>query len=225
MTEPLAWAMVGAAVLSLGSALFALWRSTAALLGARSIDPLPEEPLEQWLERLDEERARLLERKRVVLRGLRDVRAERDAGRMDAEAAEALEARLKRRYGAVLAELEAQLGEHWKEADRLFEAALGAAPQLVSKPSEPDSAEGGDAPPRCGGCGTLNDADARFCKRCGEALSSEDAAEPGAVPAAERSGDEQAGGERSGGDDAPPTDVEGAADTRGAPEETEEAHP
>ncbi len=183
MIEPMAWAMVALAVAALLWALWALWRSSAALLGASAEELLPDEPVERWLERLDEERARLLERKRVVLRGLRDVREERAAGRMDVEEAEALEARLKRRYATVVAELDAQVEPYLAEADRLLaeagqvdeatdafagrdeaqEAAKGTGPS----PQPPAAGASEVERPRCAECGTENDPDACFCKKCG----------------------------------------------------------
>ncbi len=182
MTEPLAWAMVIGALLALSFALFALWRSSTALLGAEAADPLPEEGVESWLERLDEARARLLERKRVVLRGLRDVRAERAAGRIDSEEADALEARLKRRYVEVVEALQAQLGECLTEAERLLrEAVEGSLPEASEPPEVSEgkavagasvvrAEERANGATRCMACDSPNDADARFCKRCGRPM-------------------------------------------------------
>lgn len=158
------------------------------------------------------------ERKRAVVRALKDLDYERSVGKISEDDYAELAARYRTEAKALLRTLDTGLAPLRKTAEKKLVARLkaegisveprGAAPNAVAGAGEGDAADaetsgaastppgsdstGNDqtgAPPGdatvdaapaelsapCAKCGTTNDADASFCKRCGARLSTEGA--------------------------------------------------
>lgn len=132
------------------------------------------------------------ERKRAVLRALKDLEYERGVGKISEEDFLELSSRYRAEAKALLQILERDLGPAREQAVRRLERRLKK--ERIDAPSEPtDGADTREAPmnddpqsasavadtasePKnaeklaCQSCSTPNDADARFCKGCGAAI-------------------------------------------------------
>jgi hypothetical protein len=149
------------------------------------------------------------ERKRAVVRALKDLDFERSVGKISEEDYAELAARYRAEAKALLRSLDAGLAPLRKTAEKKLVARLKAegisveprgaaratedhdlgestgtesAPASDDEPSdEPEAARTVEATPEppaelegpCAKCGTTNDADASFCKRCGARLAPE----------------------------------------------------
>jgi hypothetical protein len=182
----IATALVTGATLGLGPALLVLagsvllgvvallWTSLGRLTGESPLSleealglaaPSPEE-----------------ERKRSLLRALKDLEYERSVGKIGDDDYRELSARYRADAKAVLKTLEEANAPRWKNAEQLLAARLKvegvsavAPPRSTSDAKTtderaPEASEEGTATASCSSCGTRNDADARFCKRCGVVL-------------------------------------------------------
>jgi len=102
-------------------------------------------------------RAALEREKALTLRSIKELEFDRAMGKVsDADFAE-MAARLRLKAAGLIQRLDAgasYLDQIDRELERRRHASAPAAP----------------APGTCGGCGTANDADARFCKQCGTSL-------------------------------------------------------
>lgn len=134
---------------------------------------------------VSKERAALLAEKQTLLLALRDLDAEREAGKLGEGDYEDLNARYRGRAREVLRELDAQVAPHRDKARTLLAAASsGATNALTTKknadaevPAADASAQRAAASSSCPSCSTANDVDAVFCKKCGTRMQPE-AAEP-----------------------------------------------
>jgi hypothetical protein len=121
-------------------------------------------------------RERLLHEKQELLTAIRDVRMEHELGKVsDADFAR-LEQEYRARAREVLRELDEQLAPHRANAQQVLAQALGnasAASTAAAAPLPIATAAQAATPGDCGRCGTVNDVDAVFCKKCGERLSPE----------------------------------------------------
>lgn len=134
------------------------------------------------------------ERKRSVLRALKDLDYERSVGKISEEDYADLSARYRTEAKALLRALETGLAPRRKTAEERLGQRLKAAGLGERKSSStPPPVEGGPAPAvdaaaaptaeaapsakalECAKCRTSNDGDATFCKRCGARLVSEEA--------------------------------------------------
>lgn len=187
-----AGALLGAVVL--------LWSSLRSLVGDAPIDPGFDEAVV---------RARVSEaneRKRMVLRALKDLENERDIGKIDEADYATLAAEYRARAKAILREMDDELAPQREKAEQIARAHLqrkgilktgyrDAAPPpddeeshepAVARPKKrkrkdldqaPKSAKKEAPPPaaakvtaqrrECEECGTSNEPDATFCKKCG----------------------------------------------------------
>jgi ribosomal protein L40E len=124
------------------------------------------------------ERAALLAEKRTLLLALKDLEAERDAGKLSNEDFLDLNDQYRKRARDVLRQLDGLLGPHRTRAQQLLGAAAGGPVVAEPVPSVPVAPV---APPvaaaaavqSCTGCGLANDMDAVFCKKCGTRLRTE----------------------------------------------------
>jgi hypothetical protein len=116
------------------------------------------------------ERAALLAEKQTLLLALRDLEAERDSGKLSSADFAQLNGQYRTRAREVLRELDALLAPHRADAKALLAAVGGKAGESPAA-LEPVAAKA--ALNACGGCATLNDVDAVFCKKCGARLRSE----------------------------------------------------
>jgi hypothetical protein len=136
----------------------------------------------------------LEERKRAAVRALRDVREEHSLGKLSDEDFRELEARYRSEARAVMQALDELLGDNLERAEAEFDKIAAeyakdkpveaAAAKPVEEPAARDeqspAASAKDESPaeaaptssanRCKSCETANDADARFCKKCGEKM-------------------------------------------------------
>jgi hypothetical protein len=147
--------------LALLLALLWLWQSLRDVLVQTGTIAPPREAISP-------ERAALLAEKQSVLLALKDLETEHEAGKLsDADFAQ-LNAQYRGRARNVLRELDALLGPHRGAARALLKTAAeggkteATAAANSSKPEREQKA--------CS-CGTGNDPDAVFCKKCGTRLS------------------------------------------------------
>jgi hypothetical protein len=128
------------------------------------------------------------ERKRSILRALKDLEFERSVGKLSEEDFAELSTRYRTEAKALLRSLEAELAPRRQKAEvklrarlekeGILEAARSSAPAPRTPTETPVSASPPTPPiPRsCSSCQTANDADARFCKRCGATLEARETA-------------------------------------------------
>jgi hypothetical protein len=122
------------------------------------------------------------ERKRSILRALKDLDYERSVGKLSDEDFAELSTRYRTEAKALLRSVEAELAPRREKAEaklraRLEESGILNGPdasdgrEKFTKPARP-SGRGREAGPAatCPSCRTMNDEDARFCKRCGATI-------------------------------------------------------
>lgn len=150
-------------------AVFLLWSSLERLSGESPLTieeaiglgaPTPEE-----------------ERKRAVLRALKDLDYERSVGKISEEDYAELSARYRSEAKRLLQTLDAELAPLRQEAEESLAKRLSLrdGKQAGSKAKRVRTKEpASKGSPRCAACGTANDADARFCKQCAASLEEEE---------------------------------------------------
>lgn len=108
--------------------------------------------------------AALEREKALVLRSIKELEFDHAMRKISDRDFAEMSARLRARAAGLIRQLDAGAG-YRGEIEREVARRLGteAAPPAVSPPARATST-------RCGACETDNDADARFCKRCGRAL-------------------------------------------------------
>lgn len=114
-----------------------------------------------------------LEREKVLaLRSIKELEFDHAMGKIAPADFEDLSARLRSRAMGLIRQLDAAAGTRGLIEDELRRrlAALPAAPASPVPRGEGAT----DTAALCGACGAANDADARFCKRCGHRLASAD---------------------------------------------------
>jgi hypothetical protein len=185
-------AMVVGVVAGVGSALLVL--ASGALLGAigllwasvRTLSgdaPLPEDLEVKALQRHDVDE--LAERKRRVLRALKDLESEHALGKIDDADYREVVARYRDEAKRVMKEMDGEVAPLIQEAERVATEYL--AKRGGGQPSEGAAHAGVDGSPRgtasneavsraqdsraaCPSCATSNEADATFCKQCGASM-------------------------------------------------------
>jgi hypothetical protein len=127
------------------------------------------------------------ERKRAVVRALKDLDYERSVGKISEEDYAELSARYRTEAKALLKSLETGLSPLRKTAEKRLAARLEAegiaeargesksepTAKVASPSAQEPSEASADASDACSKCGTANDRDALFCKRCGVRLQPE----------------------------------------------------
>jgi hypothetical protein len=127
-----------------------------ALAALRTVLPLVTSAGDRTSMIGDRTRAALERDKLLTLRAIKELEFDRAMGKVSDEDFREMSVRLRAKAGRLMRQLEA--GGGYREriekdlAKRLGETAAAAAP------------------PACDKCGTVNEADARFCKRCGVPL-------------------------------------------------------
>ena len=113
-------------------------------------------------------RAALEREKNLTLRAIKELEFDRAMGKLSDSDWQEMSGRLRARATRLMRQLDA--GEGYRErierdlTKRLGQTALSPRAQ----PSSPGSEESGQ--PTCVACAAVNDADARFCKNCGQKL-------------------------------------------------------
>jgi hypothetical protein len=122
------------------------------------------------------------ERKRSILRALKDLEYERSVGKISEEDFAELSTRYRTEAKALLRALEAELAPRREKAEaklraRLKKEGVTERPRTTAEPPPPSEKRTSAAPSStCPSCQTANDTDARFCKRCGAVLAANEAA-------------------------------------------------
>ncbi len=180
MADLLPIAFIVLAALALVLMLYFLWQSLRELSvhtadeGATRVHVSPE-------------RAALVAEKRTLLLALKDLEAERDAGKLSNEDFDELNARYRARARQVLLALDHELGPYREKARALLAqvTATGGETKTETGVNDPASRVDETTPAAntsraataatCSACGTVGDGDAVFCKKCGARLRAEPA--------------------------------------------------
>jgi uncharacterized membrane protein len=161
-------ASVGSAILVLASTallstIALLWASLRTLSGDA---PLPS-ALEAHAVRREEVDA-LSEKKRRVLRALKDLENERSLGKIDAADYADVAGTYREEAKSVMRAMEAEVAPALEEAERVARDYLKRNGTNLAPPTATPSKSG--ARVTCLGCSASNEPDAAFCKGCGARL-------------------------------------------------------
>jgi rRNA maturation endonuclease Nob1 len=112
------------------------------------------------------------EKKRRVLRALKDLEGERALGKIDEADYEAIAMQYREEAKELMREMDRNAAPALAEAERiareyLLEKGLG----VDSVKAQPPLVDGPRARLTCPGCATSNEPDATFCKKCGSAMT------------------------------------------------------
>ena len=170
---------IALAALALVLTLFWLWQSLRlALVHSLGAAPAPV---------VSAERATLLAEKQALLLALKDLENERESGKLSNADFDELNAQYRTRAREVLRALDAQLAPHRVDAKALLsgvgsrssqakptssaQPTAVAAPAFTSTSTPATTSADGDT--ACKACGSKNDQDAVFCKKCGTRMRAE----------------------------------------------------
>ncbi len=165
-------AATGAVVMSRQSTpehlvLISLTIASAGLAAAgfyRMLSPLVSDPADIALEPLSERARAVLEReKALALRALKELEFDRSMGKVSQADFEEMAGRLRARALSFMKQLDEDASGYRSVIERELQARLASAP---ATPAESVTVVAGVCT-----CGTANDADAMFCKRCGTKLA------------------------------------------------------
>ena len=142
--------LISLTVASAGAAAAAFYRMLA---------PLTQDVVLRIGEPVSERTRTALEReKMLVLRSIKELEFDRAMGKLSPKDFDEMSVRLRTRAIALMKQLD-EGGDGYREViERELRARLGATAKTVVTTAA------------CGGCGTTNDHDAAFCKRCGAKL-------------------------------------------------------
>jgi hypothetical protein len=160
----------------------------AAAAFYRMLAPLAVEDTSVFSEPLtDRSRAALEREKMLVLRSIKELEFDRAMGKLSPKDFDEMAGRLRSRALMLMKQLD-EGGSGYRElierelAARMSTRRSGQPPRRTVAPSAPAAETASAAPPEesvtttpaCPQCGTSNDADAAFCKRCGRRLTAPD---------------------------------------------------
>ena len=139
----------------------------------RTLAPLAAQDLTMFSEPLSE-RARLsLEREKLlVLRSIKELEFDRAMGKLSPKDFDEMSLRLRTRAIALMKQLDEGSGGYREIIERELTARLGGvkAGAQRGRPADTPAPAEPVASGACAACGTSNDHDAAFCKRCGAKL-------------------------------------------------------
>lgn len=121
-------------------------------------------------------RAALEREKFLVLRAIKDLEFDRAMGKVSEADCQEMVARLRARAVRLIRQLDSGAAGYRELIEREVSARLGLPASALAQPSPPATAAGASSiassrsSTRCTRCQMDNDADARFCKRCGASL-------------------------------------------------------
>jgi hypothetical protein len=154
---------------------FTIGAAGAAAAGFyRMLAPLATDDVSVFREPLTERsRATLEHEKTLVLRSIKELEFDKAMGKLSDRDFEEMGARLRARAISLMKELDREGTGYRELIERELKARLGpshASAAVVAAP-QPAAAAAAVAAGLCGACGTGNDPDATFCKRCGTRLA------------------------------------------------------
>jgi hypothetical protein len=164
-------AATGAVILSTQSTpehliLISLTIASAGIAAAgfyRMLSPLAAPDVSSLDEPLSGRSRAILEReKRLTMRSIKELEFDRAMGKVSQKDFDEMSGRLRARAMTLMQQLEEGAAGYRPEIERQLQAKL--AQRVGSAPPAAILA------PACAGCGTVNDADAAFCKRCGRKI-------------------------------------------------------
>ena len=151
-----------------GAILLTLAMGAAAFVGLmiyRAIMPLTRSTFEESTVMVGSRSRAAVEReKTLVLRSIKELEFDRAMGKVSEADFEEMGHRLRARAIRLMKQLDVEAVDFLAVIERELEERLGRA-------AEPPPPAAEVATLTCGGCGTSNDRDARFCKECGATLS------------------------------------------------------
>ena len=159
--------LISLTIASAGLAAAGFYRMMSPLVGDLSI--VAAEALSERA------RAVLTRDKALVLRALKDLEFDRSMGKVSQADFDEMSARLRSRAMALMKQLDEDGSGYRTIIERELSARLAgraAAGVVIEESPDPVPAPAAMTPGLCS-CGTANDVDALFCKRCGTKLSAE----------------------------------------------------
>jgi hypothetical protein len=136
--------------------------------------PLAAEDVTMFSDPLNERSRAALEReKMLVLRSIKELEFDRAMGKVSPKDFDDMAGRLRSRAIALIRQLD-EGGTGYREVIERELASRLAAPRLANARPAQGAPAASEAPGPAAGacaCGTVNDSDAAFCKRCGAKLS------------------------------------------------------
>ena len=130
----------------------------------RMLSPLAEKEVIAAADPLSERMRSTLEReKALTLRSIKELEFDRDMGKVSAKDFEEMAGRLRARAIGLMKQLDQDDSGYRALVERDLQARLAGRPVPRAKATATIG--------ECPGCGTANDADAMFCKRCGRKLA------------------------------------------------------
>jgi hypothetical protein len=148
--------------------LLGILMATAALVGyaaLRMLRPLMTSHDDRTVMIGHRTRVALEREKMLALRSIKELEFDRAMGRLSDEDWQEMSGRLRVRAARLIRQLDAGVG-YRDQIERELARRLGDA----TVPREPGRAPKASAEHLCAACETANDADARFCKSCGQPL-------------------------------------------------------
>jgi hypothetical protein len=157
--------------------LISLTIASAGLAAAgfyRVLSPLVTDPAEIGQEPLSERARAVLEReKALAMRALKDLEFDRSMGKVSQADFDEMAGRLRARALSFMKQLDEDASGYRSVIERELHTRLAATAGKPATAAPSESAAEGDRAAVVAGlcaCGTANDADAMFCKRCGTKL-------------------------------------------------------
>ena len=141
----------------------------AAAAFYRTLAPLAAPDMTMFSEALSERARYAVEReKMLVLRSIKELEFDRAMGKVSPKDFDDMSLRLRTRALTLMKQLDEGDAGYRVVIERELRARMAAAGdrQVVRAAKAPERVD----PPTCAGCGTANDPDAAFCKRCGVKL-------------------------------------------------------
>ncbi len=116
-------------------------------------------------------RAALEREKMLALRSIKELEFDRAMGKLSDADWQEMSGRLRARAGRLMRQLDAGTG-YREQIERDLAKRIGQAAPGPQDPAYVPAVRRADpvGPPTCASCATVNDADARFCKSCGQKL-------------------------------------------------------
>lgn len=135
-----------------------------APLALRDVSLFRERPSERALATLEREKA-------LVLRSIKELEFDRAMGKVSQKDFDEMAGRLRARAIMLMKQVDAGGAGYRELIERELQVRLTARGAGATDPVAAKAEDTATAAPRCRSCGTDNDHDAAFCKRCGTSLA------------------------------------------------------